>query len=279
MKEFLTTLGSGTARAYAEDLVDFSRWFEGTNGQAVTPALVTTVDLREYQSHMLTVRGLKPATVNRRMAAIRAWLRWSKDAGVIQDLPRFPRRASEPRSAPKALEKVEEARFIRAVEREHNSRDSALVALLLYAGLRVGEAIRVQLEDISISERKGRVIVRSGKGMKHRAVPLSLEARNMLHPWLSKYKRKWVFPGQSGHLSVRAAQDIIKKYAYLARLEGVTPHTLRHTFATRLLRAGKDIVIVATLLGHSRLDTTARYTKPCWSDLERAVEVENENWR
>jgi len=277
MKEFLTTLGGGTARAYAEDLADFSRWFEGTNGQDVTPALVTTVDLREYQSHMLTVRGLKPATINRRMAAIRAWLRWAKGAGVIQDLPRFPHQASIPRGAPKALDKLEEARFLRAVEREGNGRDSALIALMLYAGLRVGEVVMLQREDVEISERKGRVIVRAGKGMKHRAVPLCLESRNMVRPWLLKVTKKWVFPGRSEHLSVRAAQDVIKKYAYLAHLEGVTPHTLRHTFATRLLRAGKDIVIVATLLGHSRLDTTARYTRPGWTDLERAVE--NENWR
>lgn len=277
MKEFLTTLGGGTARAYAEDLADFSRWFEGTNGQDVTPALVTTVDLREYQSHMLTVRGLKPATINRRMAAIRAWLRWAKGAGVIQDLPRFPHQASIPRGAPKALDKLEEARFLRAVEREGNGRDSALIALMLYAGLRVGEVVMLQREDVEISERKGRVIVRAGKGMKHRAVPLCLESRNMVRPWLLKVTKKWVFPGHSEHLSVRAAQDVIKKYAYLAHLEGVTPHTLRHTFATRLLRAGKDIVIVATLLGHSRLDTTARYTRPGWTDLERAVE--NENWR
>lgn len=274
MKEFLITLGSGTARAYAEDLADFSRWFMGTNDRTSVPELVTTVDLREYQSHMLTVRGLKPATVNRRMAAVRAWLRWSKDAGAIQDLPRFPRRVSEPKGAPKALEKVEEARFLRAVEREGKSRDNALIALLLYAGLRVGEAIRVQCSDIEIRDRKGRVVVRSGKGMKHRKVPLGKDARDMLRPWLSKVTRKWVFPGYNEHLSARAAQDVIKKYAYLAHLEGVTPHTLRHTFATRLLRAGIDIVVVAALLGHSRLDTTARYTQPGWTDLERAVENE-----
>lgn len=277
MNSFISTLGSNTARAYSEDLVDFSRWFAGTNDHTVVPELVTTIDLREYQSHMLTVRGLKPATVNRRMAAVRAWLRWSKDAGTIQDLPRFPHRVSEPKGAPKALEKVEEARFLRAVEREGKSRDNALIGLLLYAGLRVGEAIRVQCSDIEISKRKGRVVVRAGKGMKHRAVPLGLEARNMILPWLLKATRKWIFPGHTEHLSVRAAQDIIKKYAYLAHLEGVTPHTLRHTFATRLLRAGIDIVVVAALLGHSRLDTTARYTRPGWTDLERAVE--NENWR
>lgn len=274
MKDFLATLRSGTARAYSEDLVDFSRWFEECNGQAVIPALVTALDLREYQSHMLAVRGLKPATVNRRLEALRSWLRWAKSTKNIQDLPHFPRRASEPRGAPKSLGKLEEARFLRALERVGNPRDNALVALLLHAGLRVGEAIRVRSNEVETSERKGRVVVRAGKGMKRREVPLGAEARVLLSPWLLKMKTgEWLFPGQnSGHLSVRAAQDVIRKYAYMAHLEGVTPHTLRHTFATRLLRSGKDIVVVATLLGHSRLDTTARYTRPGWSDLERAVE-------
>ncbi|TEB15183.1 Tyrosine recombinase XerD [Pelotomaculum sp. FP] len=275
MQDFLNTLTISTAKAYKEDLTDFYRWFEGSNGQVVSPELVTNVDLREYQSHMMAVRGLKPATINRRIAAIRAWLRWEKECGHIEDLPRFPRRAAEPRGAPKALSKVEEARFLRAVERAGNPRDNALVALMLYDGLRVGETIRIQVGEVEMSERKGRVVVRAGKGMKRREVPLGAEARAMVGPWLSLATGKWVFPGQKGgHLSTRAAQDVIRKYAYLAHLEGVTPHVLRHTFATRLLRSGKDIVVVATLLGHSRLDTTARYTKPGWTDLERAVENE-----
>nr|MDD4334788.1 tyrosine-type recombinase/integrase [Desulfotomaculaceae bacterium] len=141
----------------------------------------------------------------------------------------------------------------------------------LYAGLRVGEVSRIRRDDVEISERKGRVVVRVGKGMKRREVPLGAEARAMVRPWVSI--KEWLFPGRySGHLSTRAAQDVVKKYAYQARLEEVTPHVLRHTFATRLLRSGVDIVLVAALLGHARLDTTARYTRPGWVDLENAVE-------
>lgn len=277
MQEFLLTRGGSTARAYREDLADFARWFEATNGQAAAPELVTGIDLREYQAHMLTVRGLKPATVNRRMAAIRAWLRWSRDSGMIDDLPRFPRRAGEPRRAPKALDRVEESRFLRAVEREGGPRDRALIGLMLHAGLRVGEAVRTRAAEVEISERKGRVVVRAGKGMKRREVPLSAEARAMIRPWLETVTGEMLFPGggeDRDHLSVRAVQDMVKKYAYLAHLDKVTPHVLRHTFATRLLRRGVDIVVVATLLGHARIDTTARYTRPGWNDLEKAVEGE-----
>lgn len=278
MQEFLLTLDGSTARAYRDDLADFDRWFTATNGQTAVPEMVTGIDLREYQGHMLTVRGLKPATVNRRLAAIRAWLRWSRDSGMITDLPHFPRRAGEPRQAPKALDRVEESRFLRAVEREGGARDHALISLMLHAGLRVGEAVRTRAAEVEIGARSGRVVVRAGKGRKRREVPLCADARAMIRPWLGAVNGDMLFPGGGDreHLSVRAAQDMVKKYAYLAHLDQdkVTPHVLRHTFATRLLRRGVDIVVVAALLGHARIDTTARYTRPSWGDLEKAVEGE-----
>jgi len=276
--EFLATLAPATARAYAEDLRDFARWFEESNGRAPEPALVTGVDLREYQQHMLAVRGLKPATVNRRLSALKAWLRWCQEQGKISSLPRFPRRASEPERAPRALDRLAVARFERAVEREGNLRDAAVIALMLHAGLRVGEVVSLRVEDVQVSERKGKVAVRSGKGMKRREVPLGPDARRAVREYLEAKKPEgWLFPGRSGgHMTARAVQEMVTKYARLAGLDpnGVTPHVLRHTFATRLLRGGADIVVVAGLLGHARLDTTARYTKPAWEDMVRVVEKE-----
>ncbi|WP_338818892.1 Tyrosine recombinase XerC [Moorella thermoacetica] len=126
--DYLNTLRDSTREAYGEDLADFARWFSVTNGRPPAPDQVTSIDLREYQGHMVTVRGLKPATVNRRLAAIRSWLRWEVDRGNLAELPRFPRRVAEARAAPKALDKLSLARFLRAVEREGSARDKALVA-------------------------------------------------------------------------------------------------------------------------------------------------------
>ncbi len=280
MRNFLDTLGQTTARAYGEDLMDFSRWFEDSDGNALVACLVTTLDLRDYLSHMLTVRGLKPSTINRRLAAIRAWLNWAKKEGFIEDLPVFPRHLSEPKRAPKSLERVEESRFLRSVAREGNIRDSAAIGLMLYAGLRVSEAVSTRPEDIQIGERKGKVIVRNGKGMKRREVPINADGREMIVPWLTKAKNEYLFPGSGGgHLSPRTVQELIKKYAYQAQLDpnSVTPQVLRHTFATKILRSGVDIVTVAALLGHSRIDTTAIYTQPSWRDLERAVDRRDGN--
>jgi integrase/recombinase XerC len=275
LNPFLDTLGTKTARAYREDLNDFSRWFRESNDKELTADIITSLDLKDYLSHMLTIRGLKPATINRRLAAILAWLQWAKRERLIKDLPVFPKHLSEPKKAPKSLERVEESRFLRAVAREGNVRDSAIIGLMLYAGLRVSEAVSTRPRDVEIGERKGKVIVRNGKGMKRREVPINADGRNMIGPWLARVKDDFLFPGPGGgHLSPRTVQEFIKKYAYQAQIDpgNITPHVLRHTFATKILRSGVDIVTVAALLGHSRIDTTAIYTQPSWKDLERAVD-------
>lgn len=271
---YISELNPGTARAYREDLTDFSRWFDETNGEELSPDRVTSIDLKEYQAHMLLNRGLKPATVNRRLAAIRSWLKWCMEQGEIESLPRWPKRVQQSKNAPKALDKKEQDRYLRAVEREGSHRDMALVGLMLFAGLRVSEAARTRTRDITMSERKGKVTV-TGKGSKQRVVPLGLEARNMIRDWYSHANGEWLFPGQDGRqISTRAVQHMIKKYAWQAQIgpEKVTPHVLRHTFATNLLRDGVDIVLLAALLGHVRLDTTAIYTLPSYSQMEIAVE-------
>jgi integrase/recombinase XerC len=267
-----------TARAYRDDLRDFAAWFEQSNARVLEPHLVTSVDLREYQQHMLAVRGLKPATANRRLAALKAWLTWCRERGKIDSLPRFPRRASEPERAPRALDRVAAARLERAVEREGNLRDAAVIALMLHAGLRVGEVVSLRVEDVILSERKGRVAVRSGKGTKRREVPLGPEVRRALRAYLeARGPGEWLFPGRGkGPITARAVEQLVGKYARLAGLDPkeVTPHALRHTFATDLLRRGTDIVVVSSVLGHARLDTTARYTRPRWEEMEKAVEQE-----
>lgn len=271
---YISELSPGTARAYREDLVYFARWFDETNGEDLYPDRVTSIDLKEYQAHMLLKRGLKPATVNRRLAAIRSWLKWCVEQGEIESLPRWPKRAQQVKQAPKALDKKEQDRYLRAVEREGCPRDTALVGLMMFAGLRVSEAARTRKRDITLSERKGQVIV-TGKGSKQRVVPLGLEARNMIRSWYDQSSGEWLFPGQNSQpITARAVQHMIKKYAWQAKIdpEKVTPHVLRHTFATNLLREGADIVLVAALLGHARLDTTAIYTLPSYSQMENAVE-------
>jgi integrase/recombinase XerD len=180
------------------------------------------------------------------------------------------------RRAPKWLERREVDKLIRAIERYGNKRDLAIVLTLRHTGLRVSELANLQLSDVETSERKGSLTVRSGKGSKFRVLPLNVDVRRAIEAYQEVRPATpdtHLFIGRFGQgLKARAIENLVEKYARLAGLEGVTPHTLRHSFGKHTLDAGGDLVSVAALLGHQRLETTAIYTTPSQRDLEKAVD-------
>jgi site-specific recombinase XerD len=182
---------------------------------------------------------------------------------------------SSPR-APRWLEKRDVDRLIRTVERRGNKRDLAIVLTLRHTGIRVSELASLVLGDVDISERKGSLTVRSGKGAKFRLLPLNVDARRAIAGYLEVRPASsddHLFIGQRGEgVSSRAVELLVTKYARLAGLEEVTPHTLRHSFGKHALYAGAALVSVSALLGHQRLETSAIYTTPIQGDLERVVE-------
>jgi site-specific recombinase XerD len=266
-----------TLMSYWYDLVGFWRWFEETVGDAATPDAVTPTDIRDHRSHLISVRKLQPATVNRRLAALRRFFQWAKGRGFIQELPTENVKGvvSAPRS-PHSLEKREVDRLVRTVERRGSKRDLAIVLTLRHTGIRVSELCALTLGDIAISERKGTLVVRSGKGKQYRSLPLNADARQAITAYREvrpTVAGDALFVGQRGSgLSARAVELLVTNYARLAGLEGVTPHTLRHSFGKHALDGGADLVSVAALLGHRRLETTAVYTTPSHRDLEKVVE-------
>jgi site-specific recombinase XerD len=161
-------------------------------------------------------------------------------------------------------------------ERDGKKRDIAILMLLRHTGLRVGELCALRLADIDISERKGTVTVRSGKGNKYRVVPLNADVRRALGQYVAVRPRvpddHFFLSQKGGGVQSQAVQRIVEKHARQAGLEDVTPHTLRHSFAKNLLDEGVDLVTVSALLGHERLETTAIYTQPSPRDMERAVQ-------
>jgi len=169
---------------------------------------------------------------------------------------------------------------MRAVEAGGKVRDQAVVRLLLNTGLRVQGLYALTWHDVMISERKGSVTVREGKGGKQRTVPLNPDARTALKS-LGYEKHAGedglVFLGQRGPLTPRGVQTLLS--GYLTRkmeddgLEQLSPHLLRHTFCKNLVDAGVSLEKVAALAGHESLETTRRYVEPSLKDLERAVEL------
>jgi site-specific recombinase XerD len=262
---------------YRSDLLSFARWFHDATGEEFAAAAVTPTDIRDYKAFLQTTRGCAPATVNRRLAALRKFFQWAVSDGSSSENPTLSIKGvqSVPRG-PRSLEKREVDRLVRAVEQDGSKRNLAILATLRHTGLRVGELCALRLSDVVLSERRGTATVRSGKGNKHRVVPLNVDVRKAIREYLDvrpKVADDHLFIGQRGEpLRPQGVELLVKQYAQQAGLEDVTPHVLRHSFARQALDSGTDLVTVATLLGHQRLETTAIYTKPSERDLAKAVE-------
>ena len=274
-----------TIRGYQADLKQLAAWFQQVNGCPLQPEKLTPADIREYKNWLLDHHA-KPATINRRMAAIRAYGNWAVDAGLIPTNPAVRiKLVSQVESAPQWLDKSQQYALVRTAEealtnartepaRRQARRDKAILLTFLYSGLRVGELIALTLADVQLSARKGKLIVRQGKGEKRREVPLNATAREALAEWLAERPdgTQRVFTGSRG--DGMTASGVHRRLAELGRIAKVEvhAHTLRHTFSKNLIDAGVSLEKVASLLGHSSLNTTRIYTTPGERDLEAAVE-------
>jgi len=154
------------------------------------------------------------------------------------------------------------------------------MVVLLHTALRLSELVALDVDDVRTSARKGVLIVRSGKGDAHREIPLNPTARAALDAWLDARRElatdddeRALFVGRTGYrLTPRAIDLVVRKVAGRAGLE-LSAHVLRHTCITKLVRAGNDIVLVAELAGHRRLETTRRYSLPSHADRQHAMDA------
>ena len=277
---------ANTVKGYVQDLNKFSSWFELTNGEKLTPQTLTPTDARLYRQHLLTVRKASPATINRHLAALRAFGRAAVDAGELDSNPLADLRGiSEQKTAPKWLDRREQAAILRESERNLAAakseagkrqaiRDQCVIILLLNTGLRISELTALDRDDLELSERAGSLRVRNGKGCKARTIPLNATVRKALRAWLYSrcdHNESSVFLGKRGErLAPSGIQRRIAELGRRVKVE-VTPHTLRHTFAKNLVDAGVSLEKVAMLLGHSSLNTTKIYITPSRADLDLAV--------
>jgi integrase/recombinase XerC len=262
-----------TTKNYLCDLDAFAKWFKFHQREELSPELVTSIDLREYKQHLVTL-NFKPQSINRKLSTIRTFLTWALETGLIEALPKIPKAVKEVRSSSKWLDRLAQNALLRRVERGGNPRDLGVVQLLVNTGLRAGELCALRWSDVRMSDRKGMLVVRSGKGSKRREIPLNKDARSAL--LLLGYsdqagKDTPVVVGQRGAVTVRGLQNILEKYK--GDLENFSPHSLRHTFCKNLVDAGVGLEKVAALAGHESLDTTRRYCEPSEHDLARAVEL------
>jgi site-specific recombinase XerD len=244
-------LSAATRRAYASDLRAFSAWLDGRG------LTLDDVDVRTLADWVTDLgrgsRRLAPATIARRLAAVRACLRFTYGPARVPDAALAPRRARRLPDAPKAAD-VEALLELADGSEPLDLRNRALLELLYSGGLRSAEAVGLDLADVDF-EREA-VHVR-GKGGKERVVPLGEEAAHHLARFL-----------RDGRPALASgAEDALFLSARGRRLDTSTvrrllrhPHRLRHAFATHLLEGGADLRVIQELLGHSSLSTTQVYS-------------------
>jgi integrase/recombinase XerD len=269
--------GRNTLEAYTRDLDDLADHLAGTG---TTIAAATTADLRAYLA-TLARRGFKASSVARRLSAVRQLFRFLYAEGHRRDDPAAviegPKRG---RPLPKVLSIGEVDRLLATAhgaaadaarseaERLRALRLACLLEVLYATGLRVSELIAL---PASAARRDERMLVVRGKGGKERLVPLNDAAKRAMRAYLGGLAEmdrdtgsKWLFPsfGESGHLTRQHAARELKALAAAAGIsaERVSPHVLRHAFASHLLQNGADLRIVQTLLGHADISTTQIYT-------------------
>jgi integrase/recombinase XerD len=267
--------GKNTLAAYGRDLADFTAAIAAA-GHSIASA--STDDLRAYLG-VLAKRGLRATTVARRLSAIRQLYRFLYAEGQRKDDPAAvlegPKRS---RTLPKTLT-IAEVDHLLSVASECDpaaplaarlrvARIACLVEMLYATGLRVSELVAL---PASAARHDARVIVVRGKGNKERLVPLNDAAKRAMAAYLALIaqsgrdaKSKWLFPsfGESGHLTRQHLARELKGLAAAAGLRSaqVSPHVLRHAFASHLLHNGADLRVVQTLLGHADISTTQIYT-------------------
>jgi len=281
-------LAARTRDAYLAQARDFVTWLAGSEHGA--RALVASDGrdwaVRDYKRYVKPTKRWGPASVNQALAAIDNFYR-SRGAGRPEVV-----REELAQTAPRALTEAEQRTFLRCVQASPSARDRAIATVFFYAGLRLSELGALEMTDVALSARRGRVTVRAGKGDAYRDVPLNSPCRTALDEWVAARTKQLIAHAAKGagerettsqpsalwlsrsgtQMSTRAIDLVIRRLAAEAGLE-LSAHVLRHTCVTNLIRSGADVVMVAEIAGHRRLDTTRRYSLPSQADKDAALEA------
>ncbi len=278
-----------TVRAYDTDVTQFLEFIaahDGVKPSQVAPARLDAIAIRDFLGD-LHKRGLSRASTARRLSALRTFAKYLVREGVLsEDATQLVGAPKREQSLPAHLGHAEiDALLVSPdVSTVAGRRDRAILELFYASGLRLSELAGADLEDINLS---GRMIRVRGKGGKERLLPFNNSAGDAIKTMLTDAKslppsstprakgraqRTPLFLNLRGtRLTTRSIDRIVRQHVKAAAIEtGISPHALRHTFATHLLQAGADLRAIQELLGHAQLTTTQRYTH---LDVGRLMEV------
>ena len=272
-------LAENTLAAYTRDLRHFREWLNGRN-----PAQLAVRDLTDYIA-WLTTKKLAPPSISRHLAALKVFFRYLQLEGILQDNP------AELLASQKQWERIPEVMSSSTIGQllaaphagdPYWKRDRALLELMYATGCRASEVSNMRVRDVHMQEGYCRCL---GKGNKDRLVPLGKPAVRALEEYLAGERIKlaegiaappeWLLLSRSGsRLRREAIWELVKRYALRAgAAPDVSPHTLRHSFATHLLGGGADLRIVQEMLGHASIATTQIYTHVDRTRLKKVHEA------
>ncbi|OGW53698.1 MAG: site-specific tyrosine recombinase XerD [Nitrospirae bacterium RBG_13_43_8] len=260
-------LSQNTIKSYKEDLVKFIGYTESRNINK--PESVTKHDISKYL-YFLKDKGLSSSSISRNLVAIKVFYRFLVSENIVREDPagmlESPRLI---RSLPEVLDTNEVIRMLEAPESRNvlGMRDKAALELMYATGMRVSEIVELMRENLNLDVNFIRCL---GKGGRERIIPVGREAKFALTKYLAKSRPRLCSHSQDRHLFIsrlgkkisrQSFWKMLKKYARLAGIKkNITPHTLRHSFATHLLEKGADLRSVQEMLGHADISTTQIYT-------------------
>jgi integrase/recombinase XerD len=259
---------ANTIRSYGDELKRFGE-----------PALLSEIqesDLSVWMASLVN-RGLEHTSINTKLATLQSLFKWGRLKGWMEPLE-TPDWLKLKAATCHWLEVKQEARLVRAVEKEGVLRDRALITFLLRCGLRVSEAAQAKVSHFTLDEPDPEIEV-MGKGNRPRTVPLPSPVVKLLTKLIKTqdFSRDpdpadpHVFQGQRGPLTTAGLYEIVTYYAGKAKLGDVTPHSLRHTCGKRMNEDGKELTEIAKILGHASIVTTSIYVTPGKKDLKAAL--------
>jgi integrase/recombinase XerC len=263
---------SNTVTAYRHDLEDFNRFLTerapstlDDKRESVVPAKITTEHVRSYLAEVM--KHASRATVQRRLFAIKAYFRWRTATLDVENPVRTMRSIKIEKRLPQVVGEKDAERLVEAesgLTGPAALRDRAILEVLYSSGLRVSELTGLCWRDVD--DELGMVMVRAGKGNKDRLVPVGEPAIDALKAWRAAMPIAWTHDGavitnlRGGRLTPRSVQNIVARRLIDAGINTpLTPHGLRHCFATHMLNGGADLRSIQEMLGHSSLQTTQRY--------------------
>jgi len=268
-----------TLRNYISDIIIFFDYLKEKNIDISDVSRLESLEPIDIRGFLASRFKLNKASSNqRRLSAIKTLYRFLQKRGLITGNPsEIISSPKTEKSLPKAISVDEVLALIHSIDGSDvlDLRDRAMVELMYSSGLRVSELVSINLTDIDLSNATLRVI---GKGRKERILPIGSYAVQSVDEYiqkrgeLSKSETEALFLNKNGgRITTRSVARIVKKYLYKCAInKNVSPHTLRHSFATHLLGSGADIRFIQELLGHASLSTTQRYTS---ASIEHLMQI------